>query len=474
MELKSSLKTRLNSLRIGGKGLMLDTKSSIDFEELLRKPTVLELETLGDDEEKSFMLGLVLTIMYEHYVSKGISEELGHVTVIEEAHRLLGNTVKGTAFTGDMKGKAVETFTNILSEIRAYGEGFLIADQIPTKLSTDVVKNTNLKVMHRIVAEDDRRIMSSSMNIKDTDAPIVSTLYPLHAVVFSEGDDGAYHVKFPYVKPGSSHQREVLKIKEAMSAYLKNPQYISPYESCPQYCKKVCYYKDIGDDIQVKYRFSNNFPKLILSLIEQVNFNDTFIQIFEAGNDEAMRNGDLYGVKLCAALQGAENYLEKLGKYYNWNYEDQEKLLSNFLDVFLDALSKYLDQKIISLNQEKVEKIRDLFSIMVKGKQPTMFCYRICTDGTCLYRYLLEDALNDEFYHTNYVNTINSGAQDLWYDLINVSRDVTNELNPELDNGAIKKISNCFILQKTHQIEDFSQRHLEEIMNNVLEENDTR
>jgi hypothetical protein len=453
---------------------MLDTKSSIDFEALLKKPTVLELETLGDDEEKSFMLGLVLTMMYEHYVSKGISEELGHVTVIEEAHRLLGKTAKDTTFTGDMKGKAVETFTNILSEIRAYGEGFLIADQIPTKLSSDVIKNTNLKVMHRIVAEDDRRIMSSSMNIKEINAPIVSTLYPLHAVVFSEGDDGAYNVKFPYVKPKSSEQKEILKIKEAMKAYLDNPQYLSPYKSCPQYCKNVCDFKDIGNEIQEKYRLNMLYPKLILSLIEQANSNETFLQMFETGNDEAMRSGNINGVKLCAVLQAAENYFENLGRNYHWNYNQQEKLLSNFLDVTLDSLNRYLEQKIIRLNQEKLSKFNESFRAIVKRKQPTKFCNRICTDDTCQYRYLLEEPLNDEYYHTNFVNSINTGDQDLWYNLINISRDVTNEINPEIDIETTRKISNCFILQKTYQIEDFSQRHIEEIMNNVLVENNTR
>jgi DNA helicase HerA-like ATPase len=472
MELKSSLKTRLNSLRIGGKGLMLDTKSSISFDELLRKPTVLELETLGDDEEKSFMLGLVLTMMYEYYVSKGISEELGHITVIEEAHRLLGNTLKDNAFSGDMKGKAVETFTNILSEIRAYGEGFLIADQIPTKLSTDVIKNTNLKVMHRIVAEDDRRVMASSMNIQKNEAPIVSTLYPLHAVVFSEGDDGAYHIKFPYVKPSRSEKDEILTIKEAMRPYLNNQHYLSPYISCSQYCNNVCEFKDAGNIVQTDFRFNTSFPKLILSIIEQVGYNENLLQMFEAGNDEALRRGNILGVKLCAVLQGAENYFERLGRNYYWSYEDQEKLLSSFLETYLDSLKGYIENKKTNLDQEKTDKFREFFRSMVIGKQPTQFCKRICNDGTCQYRYLLEDSLDDEYYHSSFVNTINNGEQDLWFKLVTISREVAYSLNPDLNRKANKKISNCFTLQKTYQIEDFSQRHIEHIMNNVLEENE--
>jgi hypothetical protein len=469
MELKSSLKTRLNSLRIGGKGLMLDTKSSIDFEELLGKPTVLELETLGDDEEKSFMLGLVLTMMYEHYVSKGISEDLSHVTIIEEAHRLLGNTTRDNAFTGDMKGKAVETFTNILSEIRAYGEGFLIADQIPTKLSTDVVKNTNLKVMHRIVAEDDRRVMSASMNIKENEAPITSTLYPLHALVFSEGDDGAYHIKFPYIKPKGVEKDMMGYIKEAMRPYLDNPEYLSPYGTCSRYCENVCKYKEVGGTILEDYRFNISLPKLVLSIIEEVDYIDNLLKMFEAGYDEAMRSGDMLGVKLCAAVQGAEKYFGELGRKYHWSYVEQEKLLSQFLDAYLDSLKRYIEESIFSLDLEKSRKFSESFKQTVQRKQPTQFCIKICEDSTCQYRYLLEESLNDDYYHSKYVDIIDKGDQNTWINLVNLSKDVANELNPALNPETSRKVSNCFLLQKTYEIEDFSQRHIEQIMNNVLE-----
>ena len=90
--------------------------------------------------------------------------------------RLLANYAADNPYVANVKGKAVEAFTNILSEIRAYGEGFLIAEQIPTKLASDVIKNTNLKVMHRIVVEDDRKVMGATMNIKDREPKKIVSL----------------------------------------------------------------------------------------------------------------------------------------------------------------------------------------------------------------------------------------------------------------------------------------------------------
>jgi hypothetical protein len=472
MELKSSLKTRLNSLRIGGKGLMLDTRSSVDFEDLLGKPTVLELESLGDDEEKSFMMGLVLTFLYEYYVSKGFMEDkpLTHITVIEEAHRLLGQGAK-EAFTGDMKGKAVETFTNILSEIRAYGEGFLIADQIPTKLSSDVIKNTNLKVMHRIVAEDDRRVMSSSMNIKEPDSSIVSTLSVGEAVVFSEGDDGAYNIQVPYAKLGETEgvDEEAL-IKEVMKPFLDNLGYVSPFSSCGRYCSSVCMYKDLG--AQTYQRLTDIYPNLILALIEYGEYNDILLQMFETGNDAARISGDILGVKTCIAIQASEKYFEELGTNYNWSFSTQETLLTRFQDVYVDSLRQYLKTGSITLDETLVSSFNEIFKQNVSGIQPTIYCSRICPDDICIYRYLLSDQLSDNETHDSYVEIINKGEPEMWNKLNALCNGVAFDLNPLLSDDAMYKISRCFAMQKTYQIPNFSQSHIDQIMNNVLEQSE--
>ena len=59
----------------------------------------------------------------------------------------------------------------MLAEIRAYGEGIVVAEQIPTKLVPDVVKNTALKVVHRLPAEDDRQLVGAAMNLERGPVP---------------------------------------------------------------------------------------------------------------------------------------------------------------------------------------------------------------------------------------------------------------------------------------------------------------
>ena len=195
-DIKAALQVRIRNLCLGGRGMMLNTGSSVPFEQIMSRPTVLELKYLGSDEEKAFMMGLILTAVWEHYESRGSRTaatpgRLRHLTVIEEAHRLLRNTPieKSSEEAANNRGKAVETFTNMLAEIRAHGEGVLVVEQIPTKLSPDVIKNSSLKVLHRMVATEDRDVMGSAMNLDPQGNRRAVSLANGEAIFFSDGLD---------------------------------------------------------------------------------------------------------------------------------------------------------------------------------------------------------------------------------------------------------------------------------------------
>ena len=191
MDVKAGLLARVAMLcRGGGKGLMLDTRRSLPLDTLFNSPCVLELKQLVSDEEKAFVIGLLLILLYEYNEARGASPDgrIKHVTLIEEAHRLLRNasTGPGNDVHANPRGMAIQVFCNILAEIRSFGEGLIIAEQIPTKLAPDVIKNTNLKIMHRIVAEDDRRVVAAAMNMNERQCQRLATLQAGEAVVFSD------------------------------------------------------------------------------------------------------------------------------------------------------------------------------------------------------------------------------------------------------------------------------------------------
>lgn len=206
-DLRAALGTRLGGLRTGGKGRMLDTRRSLPAAELFGQPTVLELEGMGDDDDKAFMMGLLMIRLVEQRRIEGDTEGLRHVLVVEEAHRLLsepGPRGGGTEGEADAKGKAVETFTGLLSEIRAYGQGVVVVDQIPGKVARDVLKNTNLKIAHRIVAGDDRQVLGDTMVMTSYQDVAMAGLPVGRAAVFADGEDAPLLIQAPQAKGGGS------------------------------------------------------------------------------------------------------------------------------------------------------------------------------------------------------------------------------------------------------------------------------
>jgi len=74
-------------------------------------------------------------------------------------------------------------FTDLLAELRAAGEGFIIAEQIPTKLAPETMKNTAVKIVHRLTAADDRAVMAGCADLNEAQCRHVNRLPPGQAVL---------------------------------------------------------------------------------------------------------------------------------------------------------------------------------------------------------------------------------------------------------------------------------------------------
>jgi len=182
-----SINARLMGLLAGSKGLMLNTYRSVNFRDLLHKHVIFELEELRSTEEKSLIMGFIISNMMEAIRAEfNDNTSFKHLTIIEEAHRLLSKYQPGDSMT---KKQGVEMFSNMLAEVRKYGESLIIVDQIPSKLAMDVLKNTNTKIVHRIFAQDDKESIGNTMAMSDEQKNFLSSLCAGRAIVFSQGWD---------------------------------------------------------------------------------------------------------------------------------------------------------------------------------------------------------------------------------------------------------------------------------------------
>ena len=88
-----------------------------------------------------------------------------HVIFIEEAHNLIApeSQVKDGQ-ESNPKIAATAFIVKMLAEVRALREGIIIADQLPTAMAPEVIKNTNIKLVHRLTSQDDRELVGSTMS----------------------------------------------------------------------------------------------------------------------------------------------------------------------------------------------------------------------------------------------------------------------------------------------------------------------
>lgn len=196
--MKACLNTRIDSLKRGWKGQMLNTVHSTSWQDLFERPVIINLSYVGDDVDKGFFMSLILQFLYEY---RSACAELGivdfndntckHLTVIEEAHRVMTKCDSPE----QPQFKTAMMFSNMLSEIRAYGEGMFLVDQVPTRLIPDAIKNTNTKITHRLVAEDDTKAIAEAMGLSKEQQKIIPKLMVGECIVSTAMTPDKYWVK---------------------------------------------------------------------------------------------------------------------------------------------------------------------------------------------------------------------------------------------------------------------------------------
>lgn len=246
--MRGALETRIGSLLRGPKGRCFNTRQSVPTALLMNKPVIFELDALND-EEKALTMMFILTQVRAYAKVRPKSEsgksktKLKHVLLVEEAHNVIGRgdgrTTEGHA---NPQGVAIRFFTRMLAEMRALGEGIIIADQLPTAIAPEAIKTTNIKVMHRLVSADDRAELGQTMTLDDGQIQQAALLPPGQSFVFREGEARAQLVKELNFKdlhdvgepPDDEIVRELMagvrEQEEIRGAYL-------PYDGCNEACR---------------------------------------------------------------------------------------------------------------------------------------------------------------------------------------------------------------------------------------------
>ncbi len=413
-DVQAALKARIGSLLIGGKGQMLNTRRSIPMETLFGKPTVLELKMVSEDSEKSFLMGMIMVFLYEYRESLGPHDNLQHIMLIEEAHRLLKNVP--TAQSGESAnpaGKAVEFFTNMLAEIRSYGQGFIIADQIPNKLAPEALKNTNLKIMHRIVAVDDRDSMGGAMNLDDIQKRHVTALGQGRAIVYAEKMEQPYHLAIMFdktkeVPPPETPAESDQIVRDAM----KGLDIVATFDrhlGC-KFCLHRCDSNILDTALMVAdyTLFRQVYNRYLLStlkdLTQLVHFRAQIIHEIQRVIGGRARSGNITGITWCALTQATERYFERKGEENYWFYDQVREQHLRWLNLLRPAFQPTEVNR--RLDIAVLRQWRDDFLELHKRDQGPLPTCGPCT-SKCLYRFEVSEVVRDPKIKFDFNSSIN-------------------------------------------------------------------
>lgn len=179
--ISAALRTRFKSLKMGWKGELLNNKKLTDmsWDDLFKSQVVVNLSYAGDDQDRAFIMSLLLQFLYEYRIAESEAgrmsfdaNECRHLVVVEEAHRVMGICENPES----PQYKSGLMFSNFLSEVRAYGQGMMVVDQVPTRLIEDAIKNTNVKIIHKLVADDDSKKVAECIGLTEEQQRVIAKL----------------------------------------------------------------------------------------------------------------------------------------------------------------------------------------------------------------------------------------------------------------------------------------------------------
>lgn len=242
---------------------LFDNYFSIPIQDLLEKPTIIELAAIENSDQKALIISLLLLSILAYVNSNYVGEGgLKNVILLEEAHVLLD--AESNVSQGDANPSAIAQglVKRMLAEIRSYGVGIVIADQSPRKVSTDVVALTDMKMVFRLVEATDKQIVSDSMNMSEAQIQRMSRLKPGEAFLFFNRLSEPEEVITPdyRIENNISITLSDEGIRELTTYWNDKQECLRPYPECAKtkYCSHSCDYvrrtlaKEIARRIFVK------------------------------------------------------------------------------------------------------------------------------------------------------------------------------------------------------------------------------
>jgi hypothetical protein len=168
-----------------------NARHPIKLEELLLRPTIIELDQELPKPLRVFFSDILLRWIHLYRLGQGETDELRHVTFLEEVHNLFPRSLT--------EKQATNSLENIFREIRGFGEGLVSITQHPSLMPVYILGNSSTQIYLSLQHEDDIMTARQALFLEREDEVFLERLGVGEGIVKIKGRVNPCHVKFPRV-----------------------------------------------------------------------------------------------------------------------------------------------------------------------------------------------------------------------------------------------------------------------------------
>jgi hypothetical protein len=174
---------------------MYNTKTGVTIEDLLLRPTIVDMTELSDSD-RTLLMGLLTAGVIEYKLAHP-QREVTNLLVLEEAHYLLGKTSIGDR----AHALAVKSFVQMLRVLGGTGLGVMVIDQSPTELAEQALKVIVNLVIHALPHQEDRVLVGQHSRCTDAQIQHIGGMKVGETVVYLQQEGEPKNVRiFPLEK----------------------------------------------------------------------------------------------------------------------------------------------------------------------------------------------------------------------------------------------------------------------------------
>lgn len=181
----------LRTFTFGPAAGAFNARNPINIEELLEKPVIIELDQELPKPLRVFLSDVLLRWIHLYRLGQGETDQLRHVTFLEEVHNLFPKSL--------VEKQATNSLENVFREIRGFGEGLVSITQHPAALPLYIMGNSNTQIYLGLQHDDDIQTARQALFLDRGDEVFLDRLDVGQGIVKIKGRIDPCLVHFPLV-----------------------------------------------------------------------------------------------------------------------------------------------------------------------------------------------------------------------------------------------------------------------------------